>query len=549
MFRAVAIGILLLEVLLISLSFDAQPLQQLFEGEAGFLFSHLSLVIVWLSAYFGAFLIVLLTHDKTETALHNNSDAHLKNRVTARLAITLIIVNLVLYAGFYGLTKALFTQPPETTTIFWSLFAAWVLLAACVFLTCSAVVYPIQTWFARMYRNRATIIISASIATVVTSTSLLAKNLWPSFIAPTFHLSEKILFTVFGEVHSDPENLNLGIDYFVVNISSECSGIEGMGLAFCFTVLYLFLYRQQLRFPIALILLPIALSISWLLNVIRICMLIFIGEFIDRDFAIGGFHSQAGWFTFIALALLIIYVFDRLPFIKKKTAELTPTSSYTANDSAAENTDQTATAIIGVFIVFLLCSLIAGFDEGIPNWLYPVKALGTAVAIVYFWQRFPLKPSYKLSFSFWLETLLLGLITAVLWVLLIPEDSDYNAQLVEGFGQQSALMTTIWIVIRCFGSIIVAPIVEELMFRGYLLSRISGHSIKNSAPAVSLMAVAVSSLAFGFIHSQWLAGTLAGLIYALARYRYGLTSAVFCHAITNGALCVYALGFGQWSYL
>jgi len=58
---------------------------------------------------------------------------------------------------------------------------------------------------------------------------------------------------------------------------------------------------------------------------------------------------------------------------------------------------------------------------------------------------------------------------------------------------------------------------------------------------VSVLAVALSSLAFGFLHGAWFAGTVAGLLYAFVRYRTGHVGyAIFAHSSTNALLCVAA---------
>ncbi|GAA6170186.1 exosortase E/protease, VPEID-CTERM system [Sessilibacter corallicola] len=531
--RIAAIALLLVEVLIISVSFDAQPLKNLVDSQAAFLFSNLSLVIVWLSAYFGAYLVVLLTQ-QTEPVAQPVSYAP----VTTKSAGGFFAFNLAAFAFFFWATSFLFAERTVIDSEFWLVFLTWCVLGALVFVSILAVVYHWNSWLSRLTQHKSTIALCVLLATVVSSTSLLAKNLWPSFIQPTFALSEVILFSVFGEVYTDPEALNLGLEYFIVNISSECSGIEGMGLGFCFTMLYLYLYRSQLKFPIALILLPIAVALSWLFNVIRICLLIFIGEYISSDFAIGGFHSQAGWFTFIALALIIIYLFDKIPFIKKRQEE----SAQQTEQALAP--DYVATAIISTFIVFLLCSLISGFDESTVNWLYPVKALGSMAAILYFWKRFELTAPSR-----WLESVALGLVVTLVWVLLIPEDTEYNQTFATALGEESTTMMLVWLAIRFLGSIAVAPIVEELMFRGYLLSRVAAHEIHERSPQINLFAIVISSLAFGAIHNQWIAGTAAGVLYAVVRLRGNLSSAILAHSVTNASLCVYALTHGQWSYL
>ncbi len=61
-------------------------------------------------------------------------------------------------------------------------------------------------------------------------------------------------------------------------------------------------------------------------------------------------------------------------------------------------------------------------------------------------------------------------------------------------------------------------------------------------------AVLVSSAAFGLLHGdRWLAGTLAGVLYAIAVVRRGrIGDAVVAHATTNGLLALWVLAGGNW---
>ena len=58
----------------------------------------------------------------------------------------------------------------------------------------------------------------------------------------------------------------------------------------------------------------------------------------------------------------------------------------------------------------------------------------------------------------------------------------------------------------------------------------------------------ISSALFGALHGRWLAGTLAGLLYALALYRRReLADAVVAHATTNALIAANVLATGSWS--
>ena len=58
----------------------------------------------------------------------------------------------------------------------------------------------------------------------------------------------------------------------------------------------------------------------------------------------------------------------------------------------------------------------------------------------------------------------------------------------------------------------------------------------------------VSSVLFGMLHGQWLAGILAGMVFAVAVYRRGLLAdAVVAHSVTNALLSAYVLLTHNWS--
>jgi membrane protease YdiL (CAAX protease family) len=50
------------------------------------------------------------------------------------------------------------------------------------------------------------------------------------------------------------------------------------------------------------------------------------------------------------------------------------------------------------------------------------------------------------------------------------------------------------------------------------------------------------------MHGHWLAGTIAGMLYAVAMYRRGrLGDAIVAHAVTNLLIAVRVITTGDWS--
>ncbi|HSR09992.1 MAG TPA: CAAX prenyl protease-related protein, partial [Thermodesulfobacteriota bacterium] len=95
---------------------------------------------------------------------------------------------------------------------------------------------------------------------------------------------------------------------------------------------------------------------------------------------------------------------------------------------------------------------------------------------------------------------------------------------------------------------VVVPIAEELAFRGYLLRRFVSADFEAVSPRrVSWIAIVASSALFGALHSRWVAGTLAGMLYAAAFRRRGkIADAIFAHAVTNALIAAEVLLFGHW---
>jgi CAAX prenyl protease-like protein len=110
--------------------------------------------------------------------------------------------------------------------------------------------------------------------------------------------------------------------------------------------------------------------------------------------------------------------------------------------------------------------------------------------------------------------------------------------------------SAVWLVFRVIGSVLLVPVCEELMFRGYLLRRLQAADFSSiSAKAWTPFALVASSVVFGVLHDRWIAATVAGLAYAVLSVRTGrLSEAIVAHAVTNGCIAAWVLGTGDWSH-
>jgi CAAX prenyl protease-like protein len=105
-----------------------------------------------------------------------------------------------------------------------------------------------------------------------------------------------------------------------------------------------------------------------------------------------------------------------------------------------------------------------------------------------------------------------------------------------------------WLCFRIMGSVITAPLAEELAFRAYLTRRLIAADYSTlPLGTFSWPSCLVSSAVFGLLHGSWFAGTVAGMLFALALYRRGrVADAILAHATTNACLAAYVVTTGNW---
>ncbi len=113
-----------------------------------------------------------------------------------------------------------------------------------------------------------------------------------------------------------------------------------------------------------------------------------------------------------------------------------------------------------------------------------------------------------------------------------------------GFLDLPADYTIVWKVFRVIGSVLLVPLAEELLFRGYLLRKLLSIKFETVDPRrFTWLSWLVSSLLFGWLHQRW----LAGMAFAYAQYRNGhLLEAVVAHVTANALISVAVLAFGYW---
>jgi exosortase E/protease (VPEID-CTERM system) len=436
--------------------------------------------------------------------------------------------------SFGGLTAILFENRlagawADLLVVGWvAIGAAAVVLAACAFLP--------RAFWREMLRGTgdawAYIVVLGVGACVFAA---YATPIWNPLARWTLTLASLLLRPFVPGLFADPAHMMLGTRGFAVQVAPACSGYEGIGLILAFTIGWLWFLRREWRFPRALVLIPVGVAAIWGFNAVRVAVLVLIGIAGSPAIAMQGFHSHAGWIAFNVVALGTCLTARRVSWL---------TTAGSGKLLSERSEPNPASAYLMPFLAILAVGLLTGAASSGFDWLYALRVVAGVAALWYF------RDVYRtLDWRVGWPAVALGGLVFLIWIGLEPLTGAVPASEPFQLANASAWPRLAWIVFRIFGAVITVPIAEELAFRGFLLRRLASTDFESVAwRSFAWLPFLISSVAFGMLHGdRWLAGVLAGMVYAIATLRKGrIGEAVVAHAITNALLALYVLTTGNW---
>ena len=389
---------------------------------------------------------------------------------------------------------------------------------------------PWQAWAAVVVQDHYALLPILLAAALVPDLAELALPLWDwqALTTATFMAVAGFLRLFSTAVEVAPADYVVGVDGFLVHIARQCSGVEGFALVTAFVALYAFIFRgevRQLRFW--LVILPLGLLLSWILNVVRIGALVLIGAHVSPELAVNGFHSYAGWLFFTVLAFALIWFVQMAGWLHYRATE--PTQIPLRRDPVA--------AAIVPFVVFMVVSTFIAAIFPSPGLGFPLITVALMAVTAVLW------PVYRtLSGRPDLVPVIAGGVVGVLWVLTAPSP---DLMLETAVATMPTMVFAVWAGLRILGTVIFVPLVEEMFFRGYVLQRLDGTNLWQRSAAVL-----VSSLAFAALHGRWIEAGLAGLVFAGLMLRRGrVADAIWGHIIANAIVAGAELAQREWSLI
>jgi exosortase E/protease (VPEID-CTERM system) len=363
-----------------------------------------------------------------------------------------------------------------------------------------------------------------------------AAPVWNPLARWTLRLAWLLLRPFVPGIRADPSNMIFGTPGFSVIVAPACSGYEGIGLILAFTAGWLWFFRREWRFPRALILIPLGVAAIWFFNAVRVAGLVLIGIAGAPGIALQGFHSHAGWIAFNVVALGTCLAARRISWLTTAGSDTIAIREHSQPNPIAP--------YLMPLVAILAAAMLTGAASSGFEWLYVFRVAAAAAALWYF------RDTYRaLDWRVGWPAVALGGLVFLIWIGLEPLAGSAHAGQPQALAHASALVRITWLAFRILGAVITVPIAEELAFRGFLLRRLVSADFESVAwRTFAWVPFLISSIAFGLLHGdRWLAGTIAGMIYAFAMLRRGrIGEAAAAHAVTNALLAIFVLATGNW---
>lgn len=355
-----------------------------------------------------------------------------------------------------------------------------------------------------------------------------------------FEQTRDLLEHFYAVVVSNPENHLLGTPRFLIQVSWLCSGIEGLLLVALLIPLWIVFFRRELITRRALMVAPVALLLTWFANILRLAMLIAIGDHGHPLLADYGFHAQAGWVSLNLITLGCLLVIQRHPWFRKDGGLHV---SQRRSDEVNYPTVYLLPFTLIVATSLITQALSAGFET--------FYALRLVVALAAIWL---LRSHYqRMNWRFGIPAVAAGVLVAAVWIAIRLK---FRLSTPDAYITSSALMSMrrsyrlAWIATRVLAAAFTVPVAEELAFRGFIARRVMRADFEQQPyRTMNWVSLLVSSVAFGAMHGQmWIAGSLTGaLFWWLAKHKNRIGDAVAAHAVANALIAIVAVRLHDYS--
>lgn len=202
------------------------------------------------------------------------------------------------------------------------------------------------------------------------------------------------------------------------------------------------------------------------------------------------------------------------------------------------------------FLVFMVLTELQRFGSATSVfWIYALKASITGLLLFIFFRRRMKEVPGK-----WLDgtALLIGLAVLLIWIAVSSFLSQENSREIM-FNPDvfdSPIMRSLAIFFRLFGAVVVVAVMEELLWRSFLMRYLIKTQFLNvPVGQYDPRAFWMTVIAFTLVHRswEWPAAVITGILYGgyLIKTK-NLKGCIVAHGVTNLGLGLYVLVTKNW---
>lgn len=198
----------------------------------------------------------------------------------------------------------------------------------------------------------------------------------------------------------------------------------------------------------------------------------------------------------------------------------------------------------GIFMI--LTELQRSVSGPLLFWLYGIKSVAVGFLLWIFFHRRKAEIPGKWDGS----AVAIGVLTAVLWIFSFLFFKPQTPASFDPSTFSSTLGQTAAILCRTAGAVLVVPVMEELVWRSFLMRYLIRKDFSNVALGVyTPFSFWLTVLAFTLVHKiwEWPAAFLTGILYGFYLVKTkNLAGCITAHAAANLSLAVYTVLTKTW---
>ena len=186
------------------------------------------------------------------------------------------------------------------------------------------------------------------------------------------------------------------------------------------------------------------------------------------------------------------------------------------------------------FLAYLFIIPLINFFKYDSHVSYALNVGIVGILLAVFWKE------YHLKFKIDIIAIITGIVIAIAWL--------FTYDIMPLFSIRFEPDSTLSLIFKLMGFLIIAPLIEELFTRSFLARILISKNWRNAKIGkFTVSSFIITAVFFGFSHNAWLAGLISGVVLNILLYkRKSIESCILAHFTANLTLAIYIIANSGW---